>query len=96
MVICLAIAPPLPTPPSRDAAALSPAFRSKTFQNFKLSSAAVGNVSPRRLTLGIHLFELTRSSQHLSVRAKTAVKDASLVCWDFHIANQRGVAPDAQ
>lgn len=40
MVICLAIAPPLPMPPSRDAAAVMPALRSNTFQNFKLSSAA--------------------------------------------------------
>ena len=41
MVICLAIwLPLLPTPPSRDAEALTPALRSKTFQNLRLSSAA--------------------------------------------------------
>src|SRR5277367_3081972 len=41
IVICLAIwLPLLPTPPSRDAEALTPALRSKTFQNLRLSSAA--------------------------------------------------------
>jgi hypothetical protein len=41
MVICLAIwLPLLPTPPSRDAEALTPALRSNTFQNLRLSSAA--------------------------------------------------------
>jgi hypothetical protein len=41
IVICLAIwVPLLPTPPSRDAEALTPALRSNTFQNLRLSSAA--------------------------------------------------------
>lgn len=42
MVICLAISPPfLLTPPSRTLE-VGPAFFSKSFQNFKLSSAAKG------------------------------------------------------
>jgi hypothetical protein len=50
MVICLAICALLPTPPSRAAEALEPAFRSKTFQNFKLSSAAaVASICPSGL-----------------------------------------------
>lgn len=50
MVICLAIAPPFPTPPSREVEALTPALRSKTFQNFKLSSAAaVASICPSGL-----------------------------------------------
>src|ERR1700744_1926234 len=49
MVICFAIAQPLPTPPSLDAEALTPALRSKIFQNFRLSSAAVEDVSLDRL-----------------------------------------------
>ena len=40
MVICFAISPLLPTAPSR-VAELDPAFFSKSFQNFKLSSAAI-------------------------------------------------------
>jgi hypothetical protein len=41
MVICLAISPPfLLTPPSR-AEEVGPVFFSKSFQNFKLSSAAI-------------------------------------------------------
>lgn len=41
IVICLLRwAPLLPTPPSRDAEAVVPGLRSKTFQNFRLSSAA--------------------------------------------------------
>lgn len=41
IVICFAISPPLPvTPPSRDVADVDPGFFSKSFQNFKLSSAA--------------------------------------------------------
>jgi hypothetical protein len=48
IVICFAIAPPLPTPPSLDAEAVTPAFRSNTFQNFKLSSAAAQKVSLSR------------------------------------------------
>jgi hypothetical protein len=44
MVICFAIWLLFaPTPPSRDAEALVPALRSNTFQNFKLSSAAVSS-----------------------------------------------------
>jgi hypothetical protein len=69
IVICFAIAPPLPTPPSRDADALTPAFRSNTFQNFKLSSAAVGHVSLYRLRQGSMSSVLTRRGQHLSVGA---------------------------
>ena len=46
MVMCLDISPPLPvTPPSRAPADAVPAFFSKIFQNFRLSSAAVHRVS---------------------------------------------------
>lgn len=42
IVICFAISPPFPvTPPSRDVADVDPGFFSKSFQNFKLSSAAM-------------------------------------------------------
>ncbi len=45
MVICFAIWLPLPTPPSLAAEALTPALRSNTFQNFKLSSAAATSLA---------------------------------------------------
>ena len=44
IVICFAMAPPFPTPPSLDAEALTPALRSNTFQNFRLSSAAASSI----------------------------------------------------
>jgi hypothetical protein len=41
IVTCLMMSAPFPvTPPSRDDAEYEPGFRSKSFQNFKLSSAA--------------------------------------------------------
>lgn len=46
IVICLTMSPPLPvTPPSRDDADGVPGFFSKIFQNFKLSSAAIAEIS---------------------------------------------------
>jgi hypothetical protein len=68
MVICFAMAPPLPTPPSLAADALTPALRSKTFQNFRLSSAAVLLVSLDRLG-SKESGRLTGRCQHLPVGA---------------------------
>ena len=46
IVICFTMSPPLPvTPPSLEVADTDPGFFSKSFQNLRLSSAAIGLVS---------------------------------------------------
>jgi hypothetical protein len=66
----------------------APAFFSKSFQNFKLSSAAVNEIkSALRTSCRSTDWKLTSSSQHLTVGAKAAVQNTALVRRNLNIAD---------
>ena len=73
-----------------------PAFFSKTFQNFKLSSAAAQCVSGMFQDRIRGRAALTSCGQHLSVGAEAAVEDPALVGGNLDVADESGVARDAE
>jgi hypothetical protein len=72
----------------------APAFFSKIFQNFKLSSAASDMLA--KTLLDRFAGVLTSSSQHLAVGAQAAVEDSALVGRDLDSSDESRVAPDAE
>lgn len=82
--------------PAPDKGEVPPGFFSNSFQNFKLSSAALFHVSfffQRRRRLRELL---TCCGEHLAIRAEAAVQHTALVGGDVNVANQRRVAPDGE
>jgi len=70
-----------------------PAFFSKSFQNFKLSSAAM--IMSVLVTKYYGCSRLTGSSKHLAVRAQAAVKNSALMGRNFNVLDQGRVTPKA-